>query len=65
MAKRSRPNASILFGMTVYIIASSSVFAADQPPNIKGKWIGKTYTTVAGSGGHWPTNEGRSIGLAF
>jgi hypothetical protein len=58
MAKRSRPNASILFGMTVYIIASSSVFAADQPPNIKGKWIGKTYTIVAGSGGHWPTNRG-------
>jgi hypothetical protein len=58
MAKRSRLNASLLFAMTVSIIASSSVLAADQPPNIKGKWVGKTYTIVAGSGGHWPTNKG-------
>jgi hypothetical protein len=58
LAKRSRPNVSILFGMMVYIVASSSVFAGDQPANIKGKWMGKTYTIVAGSGGHWPTNKG-------
>jgi hypothetical protein len=37
---------------------SSSAFAADQPPNIKGKWVGKTHSIVAGSGGHWPTNKG-------
>ena len=25
---------------------------------MKGKWVGKTYTIVAGSGAHWPTNKG-------
>jgi len=25
---------------------------------VKGKWVGKTYTIVAGSGAHWPTNKG-------
>lgn len=49
---------SIVFGMMIAAIASSSVLAADQPPNLKGKWIGKTYTIVAGMGGHWPTNKG-------
>ena len=27
---------------------------ADQVPDIKGKWIGKTYTIIVGKGGHWP-----------
>jgi hypothetical protein len=49
---------SIVFGMMIAAIASSSVLAADQPPDIKGKWIGKTYTIVAGMGGHWPSNKG-------
>jgi hypothetical protein len=31
--------------------------AADQAPDIKGKWVGKTYSIVAGSGGHWPSNK--------
>jgi hypothetical protein len=47
-----------MFGLTLAAIVSSSAFAADQPPDIKGKWVGKTYTIVAGSGGHWPTNKG-------
>ena len=32
--------------------------AADQIPNIKGKWVGKTYTIVAGMAPHWPSNRG-------
>ena len=50
--------APVTLWLTLVTIISSSAFAADQPPNIKGKWIGKTHTIVAGSGGHWPTNKG-------
>ena len=35
-----------------------SAFAADQIPNLKGKWVGKTHTIVAGAGAHWPSNKG-------
>jgi hypothetical protein len=44
--------------LTLAAAASFSALAADQPPDIKGKWVGKTHTIVAGSGGHWPTNKG-------
>jgi hypothetical protein len=47
-----------IFGLTLVAIVSSSAFAADQLPNMKGKWAGKTHTIVAGSGGHWPTSKG-------
>jgi hypothetical protein len=47
-----------LFALTFAAIVASSAFAADQVPDIKGKWTGKTYTIVAGSGGHWPSNKG-------
>jgi hypothetical protein len=30
--------------------------AAGPDTDIRGKWIGKTYTIVAGRGGHWPKN---------
>jgi hypothetical protein len=30
----------------------------EQPPDLKGKWIGKTYAIVAGSGGHHPGSGG-------
>ena len=58
MMQSQRTSALIILGMMVVVIASSSVLAADPPPNVKGRWIGKTYTIVAGSGGHWPTNKG-------
>jgi hypothetical protein len=32
--------------------------AADQIPDIKGKWVGKTHTIVAGTAPHWPANRG-------
>jgi hypothetical protein len=31
---------------------------ADQIPNIKGKWAGKTHSIVAGVAPHWPSNRG-------
>jgi hypothetical protein len=58
MAKMSRFSGSTLLSMMGSIVVSASAFAADQPPTMIGKWIGKTYTIVAGSGGHWPTNKG-------
>jgi hypothetical protein len=50
--------ASAVFGLSLAALVSSSVLAADQVPDIKGKWAGKTYTIVAGAGGHWPSNKG-------
>jgi hypothetical protein len=32
--------------------------AADTAPDLKGKWVGKSHSIVAGSGGHWPSNAG-------
>ena len=43
--------ASALFGLSLAAIVCSSALAADQVPDIKGKWAGKTYSIVAGSGG--------------
>jgi hypothetical protein len=48
----------VLFGLAIIAVVSSSTFAADQAPNMKGKWVGKTHSIVAGSGGHWPTSKG-------
>ena len=50
--------APVLFGLAVVAVVSSSTFAADQPLNMKCKWVGKTHSIVAGSGGHWPTSKG-------
>jgi hypothetical protein len=47
-----------IFGLALVAIASSSAFAAGPALDVKGRWAGKTYTIVAGSGGHWPTNKG-------
>jgi hypothetical protein len=32
--------------------------AADQIPNIIGRWVGKTHSIVAGVAPHWPSNRG-------
>ena len=47
-----------VLGLILAASISSSALAADQVPDIKGKWAGKTYSIVAGSGGHWPSNKG-------
>src|SRR5262249_31861260 len=50
-------NGTVIAGLTVIALFSSSALAADQIPNIKGKWVGKTHTIVAGAGAHWPGNK--------
>lgn len=57
--------ASLLRMAALYGAAAVALFAApavalaaDQVPDIKGKWVGKTHTIVAGSGAHWPANKG-------
>ena len=50
--------ASALFGLSLAGLMSSAVLAADPVPDIRGKWAGKTFTIVAGAGGHWPNNKG-------
>ena len=50
--------ASGIFALSLTALVSSSALAADQAPDVKGKWAGKTYTIVAGAGGHRPTNKG-------
>ena len=50
--------APAILGLTLVALISTPAFSADQIPDMKGKWVGKTHTIVAGSGGHWPTNKG-------
>jgi hypothetical protein len=58
MAARVCARATALTGLCLAAIVSSAAFGADQIPDIKGKWAGKTYSIVAGSGGHWPSSKG-------
>jgi hypothetical protein len=43
---------------SILVCLAAPAFAADAVPNIKGKWVGKTYSIVAGSGAHWPSSQG-------
>ena len=36
----------------------ASALGADQAPDVKGKWIGKTHTILVGKGAHWPKGRG-------
>src|SRR5262249_55766105 len=58
MARNSCAQMTVILALTLGAAFLSSVLAADQPPDMKGKWVGKTHTIVAGSGGHWPTSKG-------
>ena len=53
-------NQSIIRSLTVAALVAYPAFAlgADQVPDIKGKWIGKTHTIIVGKGGHWPNGRG-------
>jgi hypothetical protein len=44
--------------LTLGAWVANPAFAADQVPNIKGKWVGKTHSIVAGTAPHWPSNRG-------
>jgi hypothetical protein len=43
--------ASLLFGAV-------NSFAAETVPDITGKWVGKTFSIIAGTPNHWPNNKG-------
>jgi hypothetical protein len=45
-------------GLAAVAAALLPASAAERIPDLKGKWVGKTYSIVAGSGGHWPSNKG-------
>jgi hypothetical protein len=51
---------SLIRNLTLATLLAYPAFAlgADQPPDIKGKWIGKTHTILVGKGGHWPKGRG-------
>jgi hypothetical protein len=53
-------NHSRVFGLTVALLVACPLvaFGADKAPDVKGKWVGKSSSIVAGSGGHWPTAKG-------
>jgi hypothetical protein len=53
-----RDKAAIICGLTLVALFAFPALAADQIPNLKGKWVGKTHTIVAGAGAHWPSNKG-------
>lgn len=59
MSKTSRSaRTSCGLAIAALILCSTSALAADPVPDIKGKWVGKTHTIIAGSGGHWPSSQG-------
>ena len=65
---RLAPSKQLLIrSLTIAAVAAYPAFAlgADQPPNMKGKWVGKTHTIVAGKGGHWPNSTGTFEQPAF
>ena len=53
-------NRSMIRNLAVATLAAYPAIAlgADQAPDVKGKWIGKTYTIIVGKGGHWPKGRG-------
>jgi hypothetical protein len=53
-------NRSIVVTLTAVVLVACPMLAlgADKAPDMKGKWTGKTYSIVAGSGGHWPSSKG-------
>jgi hypothetical protein len=53
-------NRSIIrkLGIAALVAYPASALGADQAPDVKGKWIGKTHTILVGKGGHWPKGRG-------
>jgi len=48
---------ALLAGMT--LLTWPVLVLADEPiPDVRGDWVGRSYTIIAGSGSHWPTSAG-------
>jgi hypothetical protein len=45
-------------GIAALIVYPTSLIGAEQAPDVKGKWVGKTHTILVGKGGHWPKGRG-------
>jgi hypothetical protein len=58
MMRTTRAGAAISGALTLLSCIAGAACAADQIPNIKGKWVGKTHSIVAGAAPHWPSNRG-------
>jgi hypothetical protein len=52
-------NSTVIGLATVALLLCPAIaIGAGKAPDLKGKWVGRTYSIVAGSGGHWPTSKG-------
>jgi hypothetical protein len=40
------------------LLSSVCAYAADPIPDMKGRWMAKSHSIVAGHGGHWPSGKG-------
>jgi hypothetical protein len=49
-------NYVLMAAMSACLAATAA--AAQDAPDMKGQWRGKTHTIIAGSGGHWPSSKG-------
>jgi hypothetical protein len=58
MKRSGRASAAIVCGLTLAALGGFPAFAADKTPSMKGRWVGKTHTIVAGIAPHWPSNKG-------
>ena len=58
MSRRACAGVAIVCGLTLAALVGYPASAADKTPNMKGKWVGKTHTIVAGIAPHWPSNKG-------
>jgi hypothetical protein len=58
MKRESCAKGSIVFGLALAALVAGPALSADKIPDIKGKWLGKTHTIVAGMALHWPSNKG-------
>jgi len=58
MMRTTRAAVEILGAIWLLVSIVGTASAADQIPNIKGKWVGKTHSIVAGVAPHWPSNRG-------
>jgi hypothetical protein len=58
MKRESCAKGLIVCGLALAAIIAGPALAADKIPDLKGKWVGKTHTIVAGMGLHWPSNMG-------
>jgi hypothetical protein len=49
---------STVIALAAGALVAWPALAADQAPDLKGsKWVGKTFSIVAGNGGHWPSSK--------